>query len=230
VRNETVVYSPGDTTRRIDSLASVAVITYALERGADGTLSLTGTVDSFAVNTGGGAAGGAPSATRQLLPQPLHFNAQLDSSGALRSFTADRVDDCTSPAGALLVAARDLFVALPPRPAVGERWTDSTSSTVCRGDIPVTTKTLQRYEVVQSDSALRVRRTSNITVAGTGTQRGVQVTISGAGNATAELEFDAVRGVFTGSTGDYEAQLQFQAGTATQPFVQRVRQRVVLRR
>lgn len=226
LRNVTRIQPVGDSAMRVDSVSTVAVIRYDVHRDSAGALAVAGAVDSFTVQSPAGT--GAP---QQLLQQPVAFTALLDTSGAVRSFTAPDSADCASPTGALLAAARDILVPVPVHVKPGTRWDDSTSSTVCRGNIPVTTTARQHYEVLpsQTPGTLLVQRSSDITISGSSTHRGTPIAITGTGTATAQLHFDLAHGRFVASSGSYDAHLRFDGAGVQQSFEQVVRQEVKLR-
>jgi hypothetical protein len=114
---------------------------------------------------------------------------------------------------------------------VGDSWSDTVASTVCRGGVAVTTTAVRQY-VVRSLSpyagsqALEVERTASLVVAGTGTQFGQSVSVSGQGTGTMTLFLDLAGGGLLGGTGESAASVTFAGPRGPTIFRQTVRQRV----
>jgi hypothetical protein len=228
VANDAVIERTDGTDPRRDQITTATYLTYTLG-GSGVQRRIAGTVDSFTVV--GGPAGGP--ATARPLPKPLHFRGILDQTQGRVTFTAVPPTDCRTPAGALLVLARELLAALPPTVRSGLAWRDSSTASVCRGDIPLTSHTTHRYEVAGSATfagvpAVRVRRTSESTVDGTAVRAGQPVSIAARGTGEADLFFDAGAGRFLGGTGESTTDFTIVSGGATQRFRQAVRQRTSL--
>ena len=109
--------------------------------------------------------------------------------------------------------------------------TSRVASTVCRGDVPVSTTAVRTYEVEGLDQwdgqpALRVRRTSELLLTG---QRGGRrpATVSGTGGGTQRLFFD-LAGRLLGATGESTADVRMTAGEESGELKQRVKTRVAL--
>ena len=113
--------------------------------------------------------------------------------------------------------AREAVVVVPPGALTpGRTWDDSTESIVCRGDVPLTVRSVHHYRVEgierrgESD-AVHVTRASDIGVAGQGSQRGLTVTVDGHGQARADLYLDTTAGRFLGGGGESTLQLDLRS-------------------
>lgn len=226
VANDAAILLVADAPQR-DSVTTSARVTYRLGAGRDGALSLAGTVDSFRVVSGGRvqppAAGDAP----------VEFSGTLAASRHVELANV-LTADCSSPSTPLLAVARDLLVAPPASFALGTVWHDTTTTPGCRGAIPVTTTSIQRYEVQGADTfagipAVRIARASTVSMSGSASPRGQPVTIAGEGAGTSSLFFDPARGRFLGARGESTTRLTLSAAGQSRAFTQRVRQRVTLR-
>lgn len=225
--NTATVQSQRDTLARAESIATTIVIRYRIG-GREPLLEITGAVDSFTVRTSGSAPA-SPAA--QLLP--VTFRGMLKQDGEILTFTSASDTTCGSAAGPLLTAARELLPTVRRRLDPGTTWEDSTVSTVCRGNIPITTRAIQRYRVrgegnYRGSGALMVERRSRIRLSGSGTQAAQPVTVDGSGSAESMLYLDPASGRFLGSEGEYEAEINFISGPLEQRFLQRVKQEVTL--
>ncbi len=96
---------------------------------------------------------------------------------------------CASPARAAFEATRELWVTWPSSLRVDARWTDSTTTAVCRDGVPLSLSTLRQYRVERllSDTLLIVRREAFLHVEGSGLLRGDSTRITGDGTSDALL-------------------------------------------
>lgn len=188
---------------RIDSVHTTMRVTYRFEN--DEASVIRGTVESFAITVG---------QSDSIVSQGLPFEFRVDSlAGEMLGVT----DSCSNPAPALSSIARELLPILPPAVVSGSRWSDTVTTIVCRGDIPLRTHTIRDHLVrglvhVQGvPAALEVVRVSSTeisgsgrgpvqatNVTGTGSSRGVFLLNLGSGHliegqlqSTLELLFDA---------------------------------------
>jgi hypothetical protein len=234
VVSEATIELAGDSLPA-EQVRTTTYLTYTLAPGADAAADVTGLVDSVVVE--GLRAGGRVAGPRdRALTAPVSFAARLDPARRRVEFPPLQSSLCASaaertPAGAALVLARDLLVALPPSLAPRTTWRDTVASTVCRGDVPLSTTAVRTYEVEGLDQwegqpALRVRRTSELLLAG---QRGGRrpASVSGTGGATQRLFFD-LAGRLLGATGESSTDVRMTAGEESGELRQRVRTRVAL--
>ena len=249
VQSSTVIRLEGDSVVS-DTLVTAAVITLALQPSTEG-LAARGTVDSYSVQSGGRvpppsrriilpvpfeARLGPDGALLDLVDLAPADSVRVDSGGMSDSVggaatTPDSIasSDTSACAAALdpvAAIARELFVAVPAQLSRGTRWADSVSTTACRGGIPVTSTAARRYEVLgdtltERGTEVRVLRTSEITISGTGQQGSRPVTISGSGTGRHHLRLDPARGQFVGASGESTARIVFEAGMRRQSLEQR---------
>lgn len=228
VANDAAILLATDTLAQRDSVTTSARVTYRLAAAGGGSLSLAGTVDSFTVVSGGRVQ--PPAA----LDAPVAFSGTIDASRHHVELAHALTGDCSSASTPLLAVARDLLVAPPAAFAVGTVWHDTVTTMGCRGTIPVTTRSVQRYEVQGAEAfagvnAVRIARASTVSMSGSASPRGQPVSIVGAGAGASNLYFDPARGRFLGATGESTTKLTLSASGQSREFTQRVRQRVLLR-
>jgi hypothetical protein len=211
-------------------LETMARFTLILAPHAERALALSGSVDSFAVTRGEGIP--APENPAEV---HIRFSAVLVPTGQVRAFEGPPAEGCGSPVQSLLAQARDLVVAVPASLTIGSTWRDTTAVVTCRGDIPVTTRAVREYVVEGRDSvagaaAIRVRRTSTMTLGGRGTQGGEPVSVSGTGAGTATLYLSPSVGALLGATGTSRSTLTVETPRGRVPFRQEAAQRITLER
>ncbi|HEU4564169.1 MAG TPA: hypothetical protein VFS05_05965 [Gemmatimonadaceae bacterium] len=227
VESEATVRLRSDTSQQEAPIHSSALVTVTTVPSAGGRFSLIATVDSFAIARGDAIP--APDSAAPL-PSRATLRAMMSPTGALEILPSPAAGSC-DPAEPLLAIARDLVVSLPPTLAVGAQWSDSTTTSVCRGGTPVTTGIVRDYlvegsEKVNGVSAIRIRRTDTFTLAGASVTNGQPVAISGRGTGTATLHFDPAAGAYLGGTSESEAELTVRAGRMESSFTQVVKRRV----
>jgi hypothetical protein len=213
----------GDTTPTADTVETTFVARLLLER-AGSRLFVSGTIDSLTTRgsarlTSAGAAG------------QIRFHGEGTAFGFLTSFVPDVPAACDSPAEAIVATARDLLIPVPERVSVGSTWSDTVISTICRGGVPVTTTAVRQFTVRGlaphvGTQALEVERRAELAVAGSGTQFGQSVSVTGQGNATTTLFLDLAGGGLLGSSGESAATVTFTGPRGSTAFRQTVRQRV----
>ena len=211
----------------IDSVRSTAHLTYELFPAGDELL-ISGTIDSFSVS-----AGDSVPRTGHEMSFPIVFSGRMDQTGHVLEFTSPDTSTCGSPAGALLAIARELLVGVPAEVVLAAEWQDSTSTTSCRGDIPMTVSTIRHYRLEeQIDSSgvllLRIARRSEVTLSGTGTRPVQATTVNGSGSGSMEILLDPLTGLFRHALGESLTTLTFDAASRRETFLQRVRLTITL--
>jgi hypothetical protein len=237
VESEATVELRADTGSRRAPIRTTAIVTLAAQpsttAGAPtpggpsdvGALSVTVTVDSFAIQLGDAI----PSAA-DTLPSRATFSATMTALGRLTTAIGDSGAAC-GPTAPLAAAAREVIVPVPATLEIGGRWSDSSSVTVCSGGTPVTVGTVRDYEVtgretVDGTPAVRVRRTETFTLAGARRVAGRQIVITGRGTGEGTLHFDPAAGAYLGGRAESESELSVRVGADETAFTQRVRQEV----
>ena len=220
VTSEATVELRDDSARRQAPIRTSASVTLSFTPAPGDDLALAATVDDYSVDRGDAIP--APDSS---LPSRATLRATLAPTGQLDAAPAPLGCD---PADALTAIARELVVPLPDTLAVGDRWSDSASTTACRGGVPVTTGIVRDYEVerremVRGAPVLHVRRRERFTLAGASSAPGRTTVITGRGTGTTLLRIDPAAGALLDSSGESEADLTVRAGRLESRFHQRVR-------
>ena len=231
VVSEATIETQADTAPQSAPVRTLTFVTLRLDPAPDGGLAVSASIDSSSLTLD--PAIPAPDSMRATRAT---FQATISPTGQLVSPPgADSAVGTCNPADPLIATARALIVSTPPVLDVGARWSDTASTTVCNGGVPVTTGTVRDYEVeglepLNGTPAVRVRRRETFTLAGAGTLRGQPLSVTGRGTSEGTLYFDPAAGVYLGGTDTSEAQLTVSDGRRPMPFVQRVTRRVTMRR
>jgi hypothetical protein len=193
----------GDSSGRLDTLATSVVIRYEASWTGTG-LDFTGTVQSRVI----AASARMQQASTESL-EPVPFRASLDTTRAELHLISDSSDytesACPSPHAGALAVARQYLVSVPRTLAPGAAWTDTTSTTSCRGDIPVTTVSVRHFTVAlehpsapapsSAPPVILVSHLSTVTMHGEITHRGRAVTLTGSGSRHFDDRYDAFTGL-----------------------------------
>ena len=93
------------------------------------------------------------------------FHSTLSPTGQISPLTQDSLSLCTQGITSAAMRTYELFIHYPKRGLrVGDRWTDTVSTTVCHGKIPVLQQAIRNYIVLNfttwdQQPAVTVRRT-----------------------------------------------------------------------
>ena len=172
----------------------------------------------------------------QRAPVSSPFAAIVDRQGLPLAGTEPEARECAAPdASDLFAVARDLLVRVPRELRVGATWSDTSTVTICRGGVPVTSGVVRSYEVLDPRRAedgtplVRIARTTSFSLAGSRTtEYGQVIALSGSGESRATLELDGGAGVVRSATREGTSSVTVTYGRTTMPFEQRVVQSVRL--
>ena len=210
VTSQAAVHVEGDTLGpRDDSVTTRARLTMRVspESAPDGVIV---TVDSFLVS----AQRGAPLAPA--LMYPIVFQAQLDPARSRIEFPAEQPmmgKPCVGPAATLLALARDLAPALPSPLERGRKWSETTTTQLCRSGVPLTVTSRHEWtvegEVEQAGRTLvRLTRVTESTIAGIGSGRRAGASVEGTSRAQAEYLLDPAAGRLQSAIVESSAELR----------------------
>ena len=227
VVSEARIELASDPEAQSETVRISALVTLNLESTSDSLLDIAGSVSGYEVFRGQTIP--APDST---LPSVASFQAAITSVGKVVSFVGDTAG--CNPQEPLLAVAQRAIVATPNALDAGARWSDSVSTTVCRGGTPITTGAVRDFEVeareiVNGAPVARVRRRETFTLAGSSTLNGRNVAITGRGTSDAVLRFDLARGLFLGEEGTSETALTVSSPRSQVNFRQREATSVRLR-
>jgi len=219
ITSEASIQLASDTISQSEEVRVSALVSLNFEVTTDSMLAIEGSVSRYEVLRGDSIP--APDST---LPSTASFRASITPAGKVVSFEGDTAG--CNPKEPLLAVARRTIISTPDALDVGVRWSDSVSTTVCRGGTPITTGAVRDYEVearevVDGAPVARVRRRETFTLAGSSSLNGRRVAIVGRGSSLAVLKFDLVRGLFLGEEGTSETALTVSSPRSQADFRQR---------
>ncbi len=226
----------GDTSTVIDTVVTRLYATFRIVPSIPSATpaaaaTLGGSVDSVMIDAGSHASVGSGTPP---LAAPIPLAGTVEGGSVRLDIPSAATTDCDSPVGAYLAMTSDLLPSLPPHLAPGDSWSDTVTSTSCRGGVVLTTVATHRY-VVQDTAAVhddrrvtRVARTTSYRLSGTGAQAGVPVRVAGDGTREGELLVDVSAGQLLTTTARSSLNLTFEAVGRVQRVVQDGVQRLVM--
>ncbi|HUF30934.1 MAG TPA: hypothetical protein VMM77_09805 [Gemmatimonadaceae bacterium] len=227
VITESVIRQPDESSEAEAVVRTRAILTLRLSPIGSDSLRVEMIVDS--VEAERDSLIPAPDSLSLMLPR---FAAIMNPRGAVLAGPPAPTIECASGAP-LLEVARDLLVAVPEELRVGEGWADTSSMTICRGGVPVTTGVVRAYEVLgtrrddDGTPLVRLARATTFSLAGTETTAlGQVIALTGTGESQTVLELDLAGGVVRSAIREGTADLAVSYGRTTTPFSQRMTQTV----
>jgi hypothetical protein len=185
----------GDSSARPDTLETAVVVRYDASWTGKG-LDFTGTVQSRVTAA---SARMRQASTESLDPVP--FRATVDTARGVVLLIGDSTESvCPSTHAGALATARQYLASIPRTLAPGASWTDTTTATTCRGEIPVTTTAIRHFTVAlehppSGPPTIVVSHLSTISLQGESSRRTRGVTLTGAGTRQYEDRYDAFTGI-----------------------------------
>lgn len=191
----TVISEINGSTARRDSLTTRATYSLSTSRSAD-SVSFSGSIDSYSLQ-------GSGSQTTQLrFDFPILFTGRIAEHN-ISSQRANTANTGSSLCGdssriPLRIAERALFVS-PLELNNHQSWTDSTSSVVCSGTLPLTVFSIRKFRVVGESqlngiSALVIDQNEKTFSQGEGSQEQHRIFVEGHGSTTGHLYIDRASG------------------------------------
>jgi hypothetical protein len=224
-----------------------ALITLNGRRDSLGAFRGTGTVDSFVVRGLEGALapnrGEAPNSTPvpvlQEKPLTVQFEAAFDARNLRVATRPPLANECDRPETGATALVRDLLVRLPKSLTVGQTWSDSSVSFVCRLGVPITSRsksvyTLERADKVQGGIELVIKRVSDVILAGELKSTWRTVLVNATGKTTHNIRVDGTSGIVRSIESDGLLTIKLsdssrRDGSANQEIRQATKGRVVLK-
>jgi hypothetical protein len=188
----------GDSTARRDTVMSSTVIRATTQWDSSARrLRVTGTVQSRITRT---TPRLGTRSTRTV--EPVAFDATIDTASGAITFATESNGEGTSaitcPAAStgLIDEVRDHLSSVPRSLVPGTTWEDTTVSTSCRGEIPVTATVARHFAVSRAPGAatITVAHTSDAELHGTATHGTQIVSLTALGGGQTMAEYDPTSG------------------------------------
>lgn len=208
-----------------DSTSSTADFSLSVSRDTKGA-SYSAIIETLSVSGGARVSGSAVIA----LSFPVTLAGRFDPG----QLTTISVPECGTAASSAVPIIQRSIALFPLQLRRGQTWTDSTSSTVCSGSIPVTLTALRSYRVIgETDtggrSGILLERQDRTLSTGEGSEGQHRVQLKGEGAGQSQILIDSDTGVLIETTGTNTTTLTVTTSGRSQRFTQTSREHVVER-
>jgi hypothetical protein len=188
---------------------------------AQDSFSVVGTVDSSTINS--------RLQTRALSTDSTNineFHGALSTQGKLQSTVQLQSAGCSSTSNSTASRIYELILPYPKDTVrIGDKWSDTVSSTSCHGRTPLTQRTIREFEIKEfttwhQRSAVEVQRLASITFAGASSETNTHLSASGSGSGEATLLIDRNTGALLESVAHTKSMLTIVTSRGEFPFTQ----------
>lgn len=230
VRTQSLIRQRSDGADSTATVRTTALITIRLDSLAEDSLRIQVTLDTLEAERDS-----LIPAPDSLEPRPT-FVAYIDAQGMpLDSVVASPRECALGDQRELLSVARDLLLEVPYELRVGAQWSDTSSVSLCRAGVPVTSGVVRHYEVLEpvrgedGVALARIAVTTTFSMAGTQTTGyGQVIALSGRGESRSVLQLDPEAGVVRSALREGTSDVTVTYGRSSRPFTQQVTQQVRL--
>jgi hypothetical protein len=218
-----VIESRVDTSTSVDTLQSQLTATWSSPMPGY-PRRFTGVVTDYRLSRAMGDSLLVPDG----IALPIAFVADQAGSGRQARFTVPDESACGTPDAVIVQGVRDLWLSLPDTIGEAMTWSDSTSQMTCRDSIPIMVTARRDFRVTGAmlrggAVVLTVERRSRSHLAGSGTQFGDSVAISGEGTGAAMFEVSLATGTAVFASGESTLRIELRGSRRTQSLLQRSR-------
>ena len=201
-----------------DSLASSFTYTLGTQRSGE-IISYSAKVESMSIHGGTRIA-----SSMGALTSPFSFSGRLEKN---RISIDSAFTDCSNDALASIPVIQRALVVTPVTLHKDMTWSDSVSSALCSGSIPVTTTSVRNYRVIgETPQGILIERHDRTTAAGEGSQGQHLVRLKTEGSGTAQITIDSATGELLQAVSSASTTAVITASGRDQRFVQTVRERI----
>jgi len=211
----------GDSTHRADSSRIGGIITTSFTTGPERNV-VTARVQSDSLSLTAGSGTSVP------LPNTGQFVFAIDTrTGHIMPNSQEMLQDCSQagPESSPLYG-REVIPAIRSKVDV---WNDTLQSSACRGGVVLSVRRIVSYKQ-SADSTLRLFRSTQFHITGSGHQWGQKIEVSGEGTSRDTLRMGGSPLRIQGVVGSSQATFVFRSPLRTQEFTQTTTTRIALRR
>jgi len=218
IRDSSVISINNDTSARAEPIESAILYTISLQ-DSSGSLAVQGRVDSLFLSSHLSRKSTTDTS------QGAEVHGVVSKSGHTTQISITSTP-CTGTNASPVLRINELLIPLPMYSIkVGDKWSDTLSTTICRGRIPIAQVAERDYELLDLSSCpsggVRVRQTVVSTFTGSSPEGTNHLSASGSGTGSSTLCIDRSTGVLLESHGQSELQLTVTTTRGIFPFTQK---------
>ena len=140
--------------------------------------------------------------------------------------------DCSNPAFSAISPILRSLILSPLQLSKGMTWTDSTTSTICSGPVPVVLTAIRSYQVMGETSlagvpAILLEQLTRTRFSGEGVQDQHRLRTQGEGSGKAQIRIDAGTGSVLDITGSHTSLISVFASGREHRFTQALQERII---
>jgi len=218
IHDSSTISMTNDTTGYVEPIESTTIYTLSIADSGN-VFALISRVDSVAVNSR------LPMRKFGDMTTPVELHGVLSRQGHFTAIGGGASTTCTGASISPATRLQELLITLPMgalRP--GDKWSDTSSTTICHGKIPLTQTLVRNYELMEGwtcqPGAVQVRRTVSDSLTGSSVETNNHLGASGVGTATSILCLDRNTGVLLESNSQSHLELTVTTSRGKFPFTQ----------
>ena len=218
--SDSSVISISDTTNRVVPIETTMYYSLAIGPIGD-SFSILGIVDSSTVDS-------------QLRTKPQkrdstnfdEIQGVITKQGHLQLESREQSNSCSSSSASTTSRIYELVIPYPKEQlSIGDKWSDTVSSTNCHGRTPLTQQIIREFQVKQfttwhEHNAVEVQRQSNISFSGSSSEPNTHLQANGFGSGSATLLMDRTTAVLLESNSQTKSTLTIVTSRGAFPFSQ----------
>jgi hypothetical protein len=217
IRDSSLISIDNDTSARVEPIQALILYTISLA-DSSGLFVFSGRIDSLLLNS----HIATKSTTNTNYQSAVH--GVVSKRGRLPQPSVIPIA-CSSANSSPALRITELLIPLPTGSInVGEKWSDTLSTTICRGKFPLTDTAKQEYELLDlscSNGGARIHRIVVDTFTGSSTESTNYLSASGSGSGSSILCVERNTGELLESTGQSELRLTVTTTRGVFPFTQK---------
>jgi hypothetical protein len=220
VSDSSIVSINNDTTNRVVPIETTMHYSLTVDPMGD-SFSILGTVDSSTVNSQLGTKPQIRDSTKI-----DEFRGVLTKQGQLQLGSQEQSISCSSSSASLSSRIYEFVIPYPKQQLrIGDKWSDTVSSTNCHGRTPLTQQIIREFQVKQftmwhEHSAVQVQRQTSIVFAGASSEPNTHLQANGSGSGSAILFVDQKAAVLLESNSQTKSTLTIVTSRGSFPFTQ----------
>lgn len=156
------------------------------------------------------------------------FEAILSSTGKVQKIDARPSTICLGGQDPVPSRILDLTITYPKHKIKdGDKWTDTTRITTCRGEVPLRQESIRQYEMLgritsPTPAAVKIQRTTSTRFIGTGTNVQNHINIDGSGISSTTFWVNEVNGSLLNGNGKSALTLNISTVRGSYTFLQNI--------
>lgn len=163
--------------------------------------------------------------TKSSVDTSLQVSGIISHQGGIIQLHPTGISSCKVGIEPVFGRIAELFIRMPPRIIIGSQWTDTSTAPICYGKTSLRQTSIRSYRLIadttwQGDSALKVDRSTILSVSGLEADSSKHISATGIGSSTATLFLDRVTGEVLETLTRGIVTLTITSGRGTFPFRQ----------